>query len=55
MEFACCWRMTYGSGYSISRRDYLDLECDHRNWLIDRIEEQRREEGRSIRKAREGK
>ena len=46
------WQQYGGQGLNITRDEYLQLEIDHRDWWLDRCDEQRDAETRAIKKAR---
>ena len=49
MEFSCLWTTLDGNGLSMTRADYLELEVDHRDWLLERIGQQRKAEAAAAR------
>lgn len=53
-EFSACWLQYGGSGYQIDRRSYLELDIDQRDWILERIEEQREKEANAIKSASGG-
>lgn len=51
MEFAALWIQHGGSGLNITRTEYLDLDVDYRNRLLERIGDQREAEAKAIEEA----
>jgi hypothetical protein len=49
--FQLCWQQHGGSGLSITVADALELATSDRDWLIERVGEQRVREAREIEKA----
>ena len=48
MEFATLWHQHGGSGLNITRAEYLGLEVDYRNRLLERIADRREAEAKAI-------
>jgi hypothetical protein len=46
-----CWRQHGGSGLGLTWREALDLDTGERDWLLERIDEQRSREAEALRKA----
>lgn len=51
MEFAALWIQHGGSGLNLTRTEYLDLDVDYRNRLLDRVADQREAEAEAIKEA----
>lgn len=51
MEFATLWHQHGGSGLSMTRTEYLDLDVDYRDRLLERIGDQREAEAKQIEEA----
>lgn len=49
--FQLCWHQHGGSGLQVSLADALELPVGERDWLLERIGEQRQREGRELEKA----
>ena len=49
--FQLCWQQHGGSGLAIRWADALELSIADRDWLLERIGEQRSREAREIEKA----
>jgi hypothetical protein len=49
--FALCWRQHGGSGLGVTYGEALELPLADRDWLIERIGNQRSREAREIEKA----
>lgn len=42
------WHQHGGSGLSMTRDDYLGLDVAHRDWLVERINAERKAEAKAI-------
>jgi len=49
--FHLCWHQHGGSGLQVSLGEALDLSTGDRDWLLERIGEQRTREARELEKA----
>ena len=49
--FQLCWTQHGGSGLHCSITEALDLDISERDWMLERIEEQRKKEAAELRKA----
>ena len=49
--FQVCWRQHGGSGLGVSMSEVLELLVSDRDWLIERIGQQRSREAKEIEKA----
>ncbi len=49
--FQLCWHQHGGSGLQVSMADALELPVGERDWLLERMGEQRQREGRELEKA----
>ena len=49
--FQLCWHQHGGSGLALTLADALDLPVQDRNWLIERIGNQRSREAKELEKA----
>ena len=49
--FQLCWHQHGGSGLQVSLADALELPVGERDWLLERMGEQRQREGRELEKA----
>jgi len=49
--FQVCWRQHGGSGLGVSMSEVLELPVSDRDWLIERIGQQRSREAKEIEKA----
>jgi hypothetical protein len=49
--FLLTWRQHGGSGLGITWGDALELELAERDWLVERMQKQRRREAQEIKKA----
>lgn len=49
--FQACWQQHGGSGLCLSVREALELPVSDRDWLIERIGQQRGREAKEIEKA----
>ena len=49
--FQICWHQHGGSGLGVTMGEALDLPIQERNWLLERIGEQRSREAREIEQA----
>lgn len=49
--FQLCWRQHGGSGLGATLEEALDLSITDRDWLLERIGEQRRREAHEVTKA----
>ena len=49
--FQVCWRQHGGSGLGVSMSEVLEMTISDRDWLIDRIGQQRSREAKEIEKA----
>jgi len=47
-EFMVLWHQHGGSGLSMTRDDYLGLDVAHRDWLVERINAERKAEAKAI-------
>ena len=53
--FQLCWRQHGGSGLNVSLSEALELSTRDRDWLLERIGQQRAREAREIEKASKGR
>jgi hypothetical protein len=53
--FQLCWHQHGGSGLSLTLGDALELPISDRDWLLERIGEQRSREARELEKAAKGR
>jgi len=53
--FQLCWRQHGGSGLGATLDEALELEVGDRDWLLERIGDQRSREAKEIEKAAKGK
>ena len=49
--FQLCWQQHGGSGLTVSLHDALELPTADRDWLLERIGQQRTREARELEKA----
>lgn len=49
--FALCWRQHGGSGLGVTLAEGLDLPVGDRDWLVERVGEQRSREARELERA----
>lgn len=49
--FQLCWQQHGGSGLAVSIHEALELPTSDRDWLLERINEQRAREARELEKA----
>jgi len=49
--FRLCWQEHGGSGLTMSWSDALELSLTDRDWLIERVDKQRRDEARALERA----
>lgn len=52
--FTLCWTQHGGSGLGCSLTEALALDVAERDWLLERIEQQRQREAAALRKAARG-
>ena len=55
MEDALLWHTHGGEVYTMTRSDYLDLDVDQRDWLLERAREHREKTSAEFKAASKGK
>jgi hypothetical protein len=53
--FSLCWRQHGGSGLGIGFGEALDLAVGDRDWLLERVGDERQKEARQLERAARGK